>query len=213
MQTQIINDVGAYTRYPHLRHWYNKLWLSEELGYKCGPSSISPKESGWYVVRPMMNLSGMGAGANKVWIYAGDYQKTPLGHFWCEWFEGKQYSITYEWRGFWHPVSSWEGIKSHDNLSKFARWERSNKTIEIGSFFDELSDVGLINLEFIEDNVIEVHLRKSPDPDYDVLVPIWQGEEYMIDKYEKLGYNYISSFDNADGFLDLSRLGFMVKNF
>lgn len=210
---QMINDVEAYTKYTHLRHWYNKLWLSEELGYNCGPASIAPKESGWYVVRPMMNLSGMGAEAKKVWIDSGDTTKTPLGHFWCEWFEGKQYSITYEWRGFWHPVSSLEGIKAHYNLSKFSRWEKSDKMVEIGNFFDELSDVGMINVEFIEDNVIEVHLRKSPDPDYDILIPVWKGEEYMIDKCDELGYIYIDSYDDADGFLDLPRIGFMVKNF
>ena len=35
--------------------------------------------------------------------------------------------------------------------------------------------------------------------------------EYLIDKYTGMGYTYINSYDDADGFLDTPRLGFMVK--
>ena len=162
-----MNDIEAYAKFPNLRKWYNKLWFSEQMGYDCAPAGISPTRSGWYIVRPIINLSGMGVGAKKVWIESDDLRSTPPGHFWCQWFEGRQYSITYEWRGFWHPVSSWEGMKDHHDLSKFHRWERSPHMLPIGSFFDELTEIGRINIEFIDDKPIEVHLRESPDPDYD----------------------------------------------
>ena len=209
----MMNDIEAYQTFTGLRHWYNKLWFSERMGYTCGPASIPPKESGWYITRPIINLSGMGAGAKKVWIEKGDHHATPLGHFWCQFFEGRQYSVTYEWIGFWHPVSSWEGIKSDEDLTKFHRWERSDFLPTLSSAFDELSEVCAINVEFIDNKPIEAHLRTSPDPDYDVLIPIWQNEEYVVDMYRKMGYSYIDSFDDAEGFLDRPRIGFMVKNF
>jgi hypothetical protein len=206
-----MNDIQAYREYPHLTHWYNKLWFSEQMGHECGPASISPTKSGWYVVRPIMNLSGMGVGAKKTWIEEGDATVVPLGYFWCEWFKGNQYSVTYEWDDEWKAISSWHGAKSEEDLCKFHTWKKSEYLPKIGIFFHELADVGKINIEFIEDKPIEVHLRDSSDPNYETLIPIWSEEEYLIDKYEKLGYTYIHSYDNADGFLKRPRLGFMVK--
>jgi hypothetical protein len=69
----------------------------------------------------------------------------------------------------------------------------------------------VINVEFIDEKPIEVHLRTSPDPNYGELIPIWSGEEHLIDKYTKMGYSYIESHDHANGFLKQPRLGFMVK--
>lgn len=207
-----MNDIQAYQEYPSLRHWYNKLWLSEKLGYRCGPASIPPKESGWYIVRPIMNLSGMGVGAKKVWIDKGDHTKVPPGHFWCEWFDGNQYSVTYGWRGYWHPESCWQGIKEEDNLSRFERWVKTDFYPELSKVYNELHLVGKINIEFIEDKTIEVHLRTSPDPEYNELIPVWKDQEQIVDKYTKLGYDYITSYDDAEGFLDIPRVGFLVKN-
>lgn len=209
-----MDDVEAYNRYPLLRRWYNKLWLSEELGYNCGPSGIAPKISGWYIVRPIMNLHGMGLGAKKVWIDADDRSKVPLGYFWCEWFDGRQYSVTYEWNGYWKPISCWEGVKSETDLYRFSKWTRKDFYPEIGSFYDEIADcnVDKINVEFIEKNPIEVHLRTSPDPDYDELIPVWQNDNYLVDNLKEKGYSYITSYDDAGGFLENPRLGFLVKN-
>lgn len=208
-----MNDIEAYRTYPYLTHWYNKLWLSERLGYRCGPAGIPPDSSGWYVVRPIVNLSGMGIGSRKQWIDAGDYTKVEPGYFWCEWFEGRQYSVTYRWNNHrWDVVSCWEGIKNHENLSKFSKWLRSDYSPELSILFHELIDVDMINVEFIENNIIEVHLRTSPDPDYNELIPVWKGEENMIDKHIVMGYSYIPSYDDGEGFLDLPRVGFLVKN-
>ena len=210
-----MNDIEAYQSYPHLRHWYNKLWLSEQLGYTCGPASIAPKISGTYIIRPIMNLSGMGIGAKKIWIDADDYTKVPPGYFWCEWFDGNQYSVTYQWHDYpdgWKPISCWQGIKEDDNLSKFIKWFKTDFYPNIGIMFHELADLDKINIEYIDTKIIEVHLRTSPDPDYNELIPVWKGDEEVVDKYTKLGYSYIISYDDAEGFLDLPRVGFLVKN-
>ena len=210
-----MNDIEAYQSYPHLRHWYNKLWLSEQLGYNCGPASIAPRISGNYIIRPIMNLSGMGVGAKKVWIDAGDHSKVPPGYFWCEWFHGNLYSVIYKWQDYhngWKSISCWQGVKEDDNLSKFIKWIRTDFYPNIGIMFHELADLDKINIEYIEDKIIEVHLRTSPDPDYNELIPVWKGDEEVVDKYIKMGYSYIINYDDAEGFLDLPRVGFLVKN-
>jgi hypothetical protein len=207
-----MNDIQAYKEYPTLRYWYNKLWLSEKLGYNCGPASINPEKSGWYIVRPIMNLSGMGIGARKVWIGKGDHSKVSPGYFWCEWFDGCQYSVSYKFQdGFWIPISSYSAERDEENLYRFKKWERSDWAAVLPNWFDKLQGVGIINVEFIANQIIEVHLRNTPDPDYDILIPIWEDEKEKIDILAEMGYSYIEDPDDAEGFLKNPRLGFMVK--
>lgn len=209
-----MDDEHAYRMFPSHRRWFNKLWLAEQLGYDCAPSGIAPSKSGYYIVRPIMNLSGMGAGAKKKYIEARDMSATPPGYFWCEWFEGLQYSVTYEWTGFWKQVSCYLGERDENNLYRFRRWTRIDDIeFEPEPLFDEIggSNVSTLNIEFIGDRIIEVHLRDTPDPKYEELIPIWEDSKILVDKYEKLGYTYIESHDDADGFLDIPRIGFMIK--
>lgn len=208
-----MDDCDAYLAFPSQRKWFNKLWLAEELGYECAPSGIAPSKSGYYIVRPVMNLSGMSAGAKKKYIESGDLSQTPPGYFWCEWFDGTQYSVTYEWEGFWKQVSCYVGDRNENDLYRFNRWYRFEKEFKLGPLFDSIgeSDVKTLNVEFIDDRVIEVHLRDTPDPKYEELIPIWKDNQILVDKYEKLGYTYIESHDDADGFLDTPRIGFMIR--
>lgn len=205
-------DNQAYVKYPRHRKWFNKLWLSEKLNYECGPCGVSPKKSDFYIIRPIYNLIGMSLGARKIWIEKDDYKKTPAGYFWCEWFDGSQYSVTYEHDVCWKPISCWKGYRNIKNLTRFEKWEKVDYYPELPIFFNELSDVGRINVEFIDNNIIEVHLRTSPDPEYNEIIPIWKDSEKELDNYLKLGYSWINSFDDADGFLDNPRIGFAVKN-
>lgn len=210
-----MHDYQAWKRYPNHRNWFNKLWVSEKLQYRCGPCGVAPDISAYYIVRPIYNLSGMGVGAKKVWIEANDYSQVPPGYFWCEFFEGNQYSATFVFQHdknpWWKQLSCWMGVKSEDNLSQFQSWHRSDKQLTVPRIFNDLSGIEKINIEFIGDNPIEVHLRESPDPNCEEFIPIWSGEENMVDKYEKLGYTYIKSYEDADGFLKTPRLGFMIK--
>lgn len=137
-------DSQAYIAFPHHRKWFNKLWFSEKMGYRCGPCGLEVQKQGWYITRPIINLSGMSVGAKK-------------------------------------------------------------KFLEIG-------DLEHINVEFIDDKPIKVHLRRSPDPDFDILIPIWADEHFLVDKYKEMGYSIIFSYDDADGHLDVARIAFAVKN-
>jgi hypothetical protein len=173
----MITDEDCYCNYPQYRHWFNKLWLAEALGYECGPCGVAPKRSDCYIVRPIVNLSGMGIGAEKKYIEAGDYSQCPPGYFWCQWFEGIQYSVTFTCDSSqWKQVSCWRAERNTDQLFRFKSWHRQeNISFSLPSLFDELKDVSTINVEYIGDRIIEVHLRSSPDPDADELIPVWEG--------------------------------------
>lgn len=90
-------DNEIYHQVPLADRWImNKLALAERLGYLCGPSGTNTS-AGEYLIRPILNVAGMGTG--------GIFRKsTPLvggipvndhvpakgfpGHFWCEAFDG-----------------------------------------------------------------------------------------------------------------------------
>lgn len=209
-----MHDCDAWFKFPKHRKWFDKLYVSEKLGYYCGPCGVKPEKTGKYIVRPIYNLSGMGLGARVEFIKAGDLSKVPAGYFWCEYIEGDQYSVTYVYKnGSWNPISSFKGVNSEENLTKFTIWKRSKFFPVFPKQFTNLEDVGLLNVEFKGNNPIEIHLRGSPDPDFDVFVPIWKGEEYKIEEIKQENYLFVESFENADGFLEVPRIGFMVKNY
>ena len=51
-----MHDDEAWLKYPQHHKWFNKLWLSEQLNYVCGPSSVSVPEEKEYFVKPIYNL-------------------------------------------------------------------------------------------------------------------------------------------------------------
>lgn len=209
-----MDDSEVWETYPKYRKWFNKLYLAQILRYESGPCGTAPKQDGWYIVRPIYNLSGMSIGAEKKYIKAGDLTQVPPGYFWCEWFEGNHYSVTYEFLhdkvGTWIPLSGWHG---HKEGFRFTKWERCDIFPKVPRQLNKLSEIKRINVEFIGDKVIEVHLRDTPDPDYDELIPIWETDSHLVvDKFTQMGYSYIDSYDNADGFLSPARIGFMVRN-
>ena len=206
-----MEDHHAWKQYPQHRNWFNKLWVSEKFGYECGPCGLAPDKSDNYIVRPIYNLSGMGVGAKFTHIEAGDATKVPPGYFWQEILTGKHYSVTYKVDDIFVPVSSYEGIHVEEELWRFDRWIKSDYYPSLPSTLSQLLDVGIINVEFKDSNPIEVHLRGTSDPQYEEIIPIWSDRRFEVDKYLKIGYSYINSPDDADEFLQVPRIGFMVK--
>ena len=134
--------------------------------------------------------------------------------------QGKHYSIDYEWYvdkpPFWRPIVSYRGILEPFNLSKFTAWFKVDYSILLSSLFYELSNVGKINVECIEDKIIEIHLRPNSDPGdgtvYEELVPIWQDDyNKSIPSFLEQGYKWVDSYDDADGELRNPRVGFFVR--
>ena len=207
-----MHDDDAWLKYPQHHKWFNKLWLSEQLNYVCGPSSVSVPEEKEYFIKPIYNLSGMGVGARKVKLNPSCDLTIP-GYFWCEYFEGKHLSIDYQWHynkpPYWRPIRCHQGISL--SPQRFEKWIRCETSFELPHFFVELSDVGIINVEIIDGNIIEVHLRPSPDPDYDEIVPVFADDFTILSDPRYSDYTWIESFDDADGELSPPRQGFLVR--
>jgi hypothetical protein len=215
-----LEEYELWEQFPQHRRWFNKLYVADILGYACGPSGTAPKHSGKYVIRPCYNLAGMGLGATVQHINAGNRSATPPGYFWCEYFNGDQYSATYKWvKNSWQCVSCWIGYNSEDNLTKFNRWIKTEYIPPVPQCFNALSDVGGINIEFKGFKVIETHLRTSGNPDgstdtrYSEFIPLWL-EDYDDILAQYPDYEFIpDSCDMSDvtPFSSHHRIGFLVK--
>jgi len=213
------NDEDVYLKYPRHRKWFNKLYVAELFGYKCGPAGVDIPEDGTYVVRPVYNLSGMGVGAEVKDLLAGDFHTVQPGYFWCEYLTGNHYSVDYTFKvnhktgGEWVQTSCYQGFNTRHNLTQFIEWKKSSYIPQLPQDrLKHLSDVQDINVEFIGNSIIEIHLRPSSDPLYDHLIPVWASDLGVKKQYkESHGFEFIESHDDADGLLDDPRIGFLVK--
>lgn len=178
----------------------DKLILSRKLGYTCGPVGLDVPEAGYYIVRPCVNMLGLGLGAERVWLEK-ETMHLPVGHFWCEWFTGRHVSIDY-----YNQIQMLcvEGRKPEDTFTRWNEWVRNDIKI---SFPQLLVDVSQrhpwINCEYIGGRLIEVHLRRNEDFDGNInhFIPVWEGETIAPPE----GYSY-RSYPDVHG-----RIGAYVK--
>ena len=169
----------------------DKLIIARKMGYVAGPVGQDVPKPGWYIVRPCVNMIGLGLGAKKVWIEKQTNKLTP-GHFWCEWFEGRHLSVDYH-KGEIDLVV--EGMKSKgDDLTRWDEWRVVDDEIPFPTILDTLYSVPWINCEFIDGKLIEVHFRRNPDFQWgnSVFIPLWEEEtKNPILKLHLDGHKYI----------------------
>lgn len=192
--------------HPHDLWIYNKLFLSRVLGYNCGPFGTSVPKPDYYIIRPSINLMGMGRFTRKKFLFPQDekfieeYNMNPA-EFWCEIFTGEHLSVD-----FHHQKSKLVVVgtrDSEDNYYKWKKWEKIDKNIEFPSILENLKgDYEWINFEFIGNRLIEVHFRRNPDFRYEnaVAIPVWEGENIQNIQ----NYKFIKS-------RDYKRVGFLIK--
>ena len=89
----VITDADAWQRYPRLRWLYDRLQLSQALGYECGPAGTLPPGPGLWFVKPIINLNGMGVGAHAQHYDGGPIFPIQPGSFWMPHFIGRHISI------------------------------------------------------------------------------------------------------------------------
>lgn len=164
----------------------DKLILSRKMGYVCGPVGLDVKKRGYYIVRPCVNMLGLGLGATKMFL-DGDTCDLPYGYFWCEWFEGRHLSVDYQW-----GVQSLcvEGIKPADTFTKWDEWVKVEDKIPFPSILKPLAKkYKWINCEFIGGKLIEVHLRHNMDFADGIthFIPVWYNESTIPPS----GYSYV----------------------
>ena len=203
-------DVEAWHLYPHYRLWANKLFVAEKFGYVCGPGGIPVPKEAKYVVRPIMNLAGMGVGARILTLHPEDIEKVPAGYFWCEVFKGRHLSIDYVKKddGKFHLLNVYEGVNTEEDLTRFRSWTRIDyHHIFLDKMLSEL-DVPRLNIETIDDKVIEVHLRNGFDHmmQYKEIIPVFKG-----DPKRKDGYKFVEGLASGYGSLLYPREGYLVK--
>ena len=209
-------DSDAWQEYPQHRWLFNKLELSLRLGYNAGPGGTSVPYVGEYVVRPIMNLSGMGVGARKVYLEPGDYNSVPPGYFWCEYFNGQSITVDYEW---WdnspQPVFAARGVRTSPEMYRFSAWQKVDfPTISLPEWISSICDVARFNVEFIDDKIIEIHLRAGVDFPHNAtqIIPLWSDMDLDESRvFEKFGFKLHEDFDDADGHLKIKRLGFYYR--
>ena len=179
---------------------YNKLILSRKLGYTCGPVGTDVPKSDFYIIRPSMNLLGMGRFSRIEYIYKSTDAYHPA-EFWCEVFEGDHISVDFYNKT---PELSVLGTRdSYEPLYKWKKWKKIDHKHDFPTILNDLvGDYEWINCEFIGNNLIEVHFRQNPDFKYNntEAIPVWENE-----KPENLDhYHFVT--DN-----DYLRKGFWVK--
>ena len=179
----------------------DKLILSKQMGYNCGPVGVRVDEPGYYIVRPAVNAIGLGLGASIEYIENTTDHLTP-GHFWCEIFVGRHLSVDYH---YGLQVLCVEGFKhKDDDFVRWKEWKRTKDYVNRPSLIMPfLQKYEWVNCEYIDGKLIEVHLRHNVDFDGDVnhFIPVWKGESTVPPE----GYTY-RDYPDVHG-----RIGAFVK--
>jgi hypothetical protein len=165
---------------------YSKLFLSRSLGHLCGPTGCPVPYPGHYIVRPSINLLGMGRFSRIEWIEKDTDHFHPA-EFWCERFTGEHLSVDFKNKKSQLVVL---GEKDdYENLYKWKKWSKIDKEVQFPTILNSLKgNYEWINCEFIGGNLIEVHFRRNPDFRHgnSIAIPVWKGDRPQ--KVENLSF-------------------------
>jgi hypothetical protein len=155
---------------------YNKLFLSRSLRYLCGPIGVSVPQSDYYIVRPSINLLGMGRFSRIEWIEDSTDHFHP-SEFWCERFFGDHLSV--DFRDKKSELVVLGEKNDEEDLYKWKKWTKIDAEIQFPSILNGLKgNYEWINCEFIGNKLIEVHFRQNPDFRHgnSIAIPVWKGD-------------------------------------
>lgn len=174
---------------------FDKLIVSRKLGYVCGPAGVDVPSPDHYIVRPCVNIPGMGRDAVFQFIEE-DTRHLPSGHFWCEIFKGDHVSVDYL---YGKQVLAVKGTRDSDLLYKFNAWGKINQIFPIPiALYSLIKNYKYINIEYIGGRAIEVHLRCNPDFIHgnSVAYPVWNDTTEEENNYFKSkGLRFIEAPD------------------
>lgn len=180
---------------------YNKLTISRVLSYQCGPVGTTVPKPDFYIVRPCMNLLGMGRFSREEWLEKETDHLYP-SDFWCEVFQGPHLSVDFREKKSELVVLGEKNVD--DPLYKWRKWTKIDVEVDFPPILNDLiGNYEWINCEFIGNRLIEVQFRQNPDFRYNntVAIPVWND-----DKVGKNDKNYTFVEDN-----DYLRRGFYIK--
>lgn len=162
----ITNDFDAWKKLKNYRHIYDKLFIAYSQNIDSGPMGLYPK-SYPIIFKPIINLFGMSRGfkiINNIDEYNSNLKD---GFFWMKYFPGKQ--INLDLIIINGNIMFYSALISHDNKDGTFNYHESlpdyNISISIKEWIKKnLSKyIGCLNLEIINDNIIEAHLRLNGD--------------------------------------------------
>lgn len=182
---------------------YNKLQLSQVLGYTCGPAGLEVPNPGFYIVRPSINFMGMGRYSRREKIRR-DTEHLHPGTFWCEEFTGEHLSVDFQNKESKLVVKG--NRDEEDKLYRWSHWEVIERVVEFPEVLNDISSrYEWINCEFIGGKLIEVHFRRNPDFRYNntIAMPVWKDQK-VPELDESSGMYYIED-------KDYRRQGFIVN--
>ncbi len=164
-----VNDAAAWRLNPEHRWIYNKLDLTLKQNLLAAPTGVDPREFGipgsdLVFVRPMLNLHGMGRGAQAV---RADAVPAWPGYLWSRYLSGEQSSsdcLVQHGRPLWfaHTIAG-ERCQQGPPAAWHIGVDRSaNEQLLRGFIPEHLPNyTGLCNFEIIDGIIIEAHLRGS----------------------------------------------------
>ena len=179
---------------------FDKLILARKLRYNCGPAGMNVPKQDTYIVRPCVNIPGMGRGAYFTNIDK-ETDHLPPGSFWCERFKGDHLSIDYK---FGKQVLAVRGeLYKNEELWRFKKWEKVDVSIPLPSILLDASNrYEYLNVEMIGDKIIEVHTRNNPNFSYgnSVAYPVWENQ--IIDIPDGLRFIEAREFRRLGFYID-----------
>jgi hypothetical protein len=201
-----MTDAEAWQAWPKLRWVYDRLQLSQTLGYECGPAGTLPPRAGTWFVKPVINLNGMGVGCQVRTYDGGAVFPVPPGSFWMPHFTGRHLSVDLR-----RMTQGWDVVLAVECFSRNSRpfeWRKVEYRLAFSlPFSANGADIPYLNVETIGGNIIEIHLRRNRDfdanPRASSAFPVWDGDPVPEDM--------VSDPEDADGFLKPRRLGFVYR--
>jgi hypothetical protein len=197
-------DADAWAWYPAHRWVYNKLAVAHSQGIEAAPHGVMPSIFPVFS-KPIINLRGMGIGS-RVIASEEEYRETFYpGHFWMELLHGEHISsdaAVERGRAKWWRHTT--GIPAAGGT--FDHWvvhndPRSELEKSCGEWIStNLPDyTGMLNLETIGGNIIEVHLRFADQwPDLygsgwlEALIRLYSEGRWEYDERErKVGFSLV----------------------
>lgn len=154
---------------------FDKLIVAKMAGHVCGPRGVPVPKAGDYIVRPTINIEGMGEKARIMHLEHCTRELHP-GEFWCEIFEGEHLSVDYR---RYQPILSVVGTHHPVNFGRFSKWEVVEHSLPLPQFIGYLPlRYAILNCEFIGGKLIEIHLRGNPDFAHGntSVIPWWDDE-------------------------------------
>jgi hypothetical protein len=173
---QFIGDADVWSQCPTEYLWiYDKLIVARKQGILAAPAGISVPTPATYIVRPITNIRMMSRGASKQWLIPEDTDLVPDGYFWTECLEGRHISVDFH---YGIQELTVEGFRDDpDRLDRFSCWQRIDESYKFPLILGELWRLTpWVNVEYIGDKIIEVHLRWNDDfanHNSDVIYPVW----------------------------------------